>query len=297
MTIEKPKGWMGWTEPESQATAENPPKYPHNNATQTPSGHLFELDDTPGRERVRLQHRTGTFTEIHSNGDEVHKIFGDGYEIIIKDKNVLVKGSCSITVMGDAVLDIKGDRTEHVGGNYNLKVDGDFVVSTDGNNYLTCDGDLRLGAGSTSLGDISLTAGGNILASADVLVKGELAATKITSETSVSAMSGGVFAGPLGFATTGGITAGPVVGLTKTAVPGQFLFEGNVYTIVGAAGVGGVFAVGPVTSAVEVAAPTGLFGVMGAAWMHDVLNVGLNNVHIHIAPKGPTSPSLMPMMS
>lgn len=295
MTIEKPKDWRGWTEPESQATAENPPKYPHNHVTHTPSGHLFEMDDTPGRERIRLQHRGGTFTEIHSNGTEVHKIFGDGFEIIIKDKNVLVKGSCSITVMGDAVLDIKGDRTEHVGGNYRLKVDGDFIVSTDGNNYITCDGDLRLGAGASALGDISLIAGGNITASADVLVKGDLTASKIQSDTSVSAMTGGMFAGPLGFATIGGITAGPMVGLSKTAVPGQMLFEGSVYVVAGL-GIGSVHAIGPITSAVEVTSPIGAFGVMGATWMHDIMNVGLNNIHIHPTPKGPSGPSLSPMV-
>lgn len=296
MTTEKPKDWRGWAEPESQATAENPPKYPYNNVTQTPSGHLFELDDTPGRERVRLQHRVGTFTEIHSDGSEVHKIFGDGYEIIIQDKNVLVKGSCSITVMGDAVLDIKGDRTEHVGGNYNLKVDGNFTVKTDGDNHITCDGDLRLGAGASVLGDISLIAGGSIIASGDVLVKGGLTATNIQSETSVSAENGGVFAGMLGVATTGGITSGLAVGAPKTAIPGQVLIEGNVVVTPGTAGLGSVTAVGPITSAVSVTAPLGAFGVMGAAWMHDVMNVSLNNCHIHPTPKGPSGPSMMPMV-
>ena len=85
---ERPSEDYGWTEPESPASIAYPPKYPFNNITQTPSGHMFEMDDTPGGERIRIHHRSGTFTEMHPNGDEVHKIYGDGYEIITKNKNV-----------------------------------------------------------------------------------------------------------------------------------------------------------------------------------------------------------------
>jgi hypothetical protein len=50
------------------------------------------MDDTPTRERIRLQHRIGTFMEMYPNGDEVHKVYGTGYEIHLKGKNVLIKG-------------------------------------------------------------------------------------------------------------------------------------------------------------------------------------------------------------
>ena len=58
-----------WTEPESAANADNQPVYPYNDVTQTESGHFMEMDDTPGAERIRLQHRTGTFTEIQADGN------------------------------------------------------------------------------------------------------------------------------------------------------------------------------------------------------------------------------------
>jgi hypothetical protein len=76
-----------WTEPESARNTETPPVYPYNNIQQTESGHSFEMDDTPTRERVRLQHRIGTFLEMHPDGDEVHKVYGTGYEIYLKGKN------------------------------------------------------------------------------------------------------------------------------------------------------------------------------------------------------------------
>ena len=113
-TIYKPDTDSGWTEPESAASTENPPKYPYNNITQTKSGHMFEMDDTPKGERVRIHHRSGTFIEMHPNGDEVHKIYGDGYEIITKNKNVLISGSCNITINGDSILHVKGNRKEIV---------------------------------------------------------------------------------------------------------------------------------------------------------------------------------------
>ena len=86
----QPIGFDGFTEPESAANTNYQPVYPYNNITQTPAGHSFELDDTPTRERIRLQHRSGTFVEMHPNGDEVHKIYGNGYVITLGDQNISI---------------------------------------------------------------------------------------------------------------------------------------------------------------------------------------------------------------
>ena len=90
-----------WTQPVDDTPTT---KYPYNNVTRTASGHIMEFDDTPEGERIRLQHRTTTYTEMRANGDQVVSIVGDGYEIIVGNKNVLVKGHCSITIEGDSVL-------------------------------------------------------------------------------------------------------------------------------------------------------------------------------------------------
>ena len=46
----------------------------------------------PIAERLYQQHRTGTFEEIHANGDRVTKVIGDNYEIVIlKSTTVLSK--------------------------------------------------------------------------------------------------------------------------------------------------------------------------------------------------------------
>jgi len=85
-----------WTEPASEFNA----KYPFNNVKQTESGHFFEMDDTPSSERVRLQHRTGSFFQIYPNGEKVTKVVSDNYEIILGNGYVYIKGTCDVTVEG-----------------------------------------------------------------------------------------------------------------------------------------------------------------------------------------------------
>ena len=84
-------------------------QYPYAQVTQSESGHITEYDDTPGNERVRNQHRTGTYNEMRPDGSQVNTIVGDGYEIVAKDKNVIVKGNCTIVVENDCMFKVGGD--------------------------------------------------------------------------------------------------------------------------------------------------------------------------------------------
>ena len=273
----KPIEDRGWTEPESAASVENPPKPPYNNITQTPSGHMFEMDDTNSRERVRLQHRTGTFIEMHPNGDEVHKVYGDGYEISIKNKNVLIKGHCNITIEGDSIIDVKGDKVENIKGNYSVVVGGVYSVVGTKQINLATNGDFTLGAGSTiGGGDIYLTTSGQVFVSADMTVAGGLVADLITSTTRVDALTG-VSAGPLGFVSIlGGLSIGAPVALPETI---------NCLGIINA-GVA-MTSLGPVTAGTIVTAPSGIFGLMT-----DTINTNIYKTHTHpvLIPTGPSSP-------
>ena len=180
---------MTWTEPESAANADHQPIYPYNNVTQTEAGHKFELDDTPGRERVRLEHRSGTFTEMHPNGDVVHKIVGKGYEIIASDKNVLIKGVCNITVQGDSVFHVQGDSYNQVDGNVYQVVNGNSNQLVKGNCEQTVQGDYDMNVS----GDINMSAT-NVNINSDLNVRGDISSTQtiaavgnITAGLSVSA--------------------------------------------------------------------------------------------------------------
>lgn len=92
-------------EPESAFRA----KYPFNKVTQTESGHVIEIDDTPNFERLHTFHRSGTYSEVDQSGRRVNKIVGDDYEIVQKDQTVYINGNVNIKVKGNYTLDVDGD--------------------------------------------------------------------------------------------------------------------------------------------------------------------------------------------
>ncbi len=158
-----------WTEPESAANTDYQPIYPYNTIQQTESGHSFEMDDTPTRERVRIQHRSGSFIEMHPNGDEVHKIMGKGYEIIASDKNVLIKGICNITIQGDSVINVQGDAYTQIDGNAFENIKGSVKQVVQGDSRQIVNGDIDIDAS----GDINLGAS-TVNINADLMVRGDI---------------------------------------------------------------------------------------------------------------------------
>ena len=273
------KFYNGWTEPESPASIEHPPMYPLNASWRGESGHSIQMDDTPNRERVRVEHRSGTFVEMHPDGSEVHKVYGNGYEIIVKNKNVLIKGTCNITIEGDANINIKGDKTEYVQGNYNLKVGGNFSQLVNGITNVVSKNDMEIRAGASLLGSLKLSAGDIVSVRADFNVDGEITANKITSTGRIDALTG-ISAGPLGFVS---VLGGLAIGI-PVAIPTQINCIGMIN-----AGIS-VNAVGSVN------APLGNFGLMEAVMMTDIVNTGIYDTHVHISSKPITSPPLTPMI-
>ena len=241
-----------WTEPESAANTDYQPVYPYNNAKSTDSGHLFEFDDTPTRERIRLQHgKSGNFIEMHPNGDEVHKIYGDGYEIIAGRKNILITGACNITIQGDCNMHVVGNKNEQIDGDYNLIVGGSMtarVLGTDGMNLIS-DKDMTISASSGNPqldpSTLYINADEHVYVSCDVEVAGLVSGDVLTSKTRVNAGTG-VYAGTLG-----------------------------------------IYSMGLITSLVSVNSPFGNFatatntGVMNATWMRDSVNSKIFNNHQH----------------
>ena len=208
---DKNLGEFAITEPESAANTANPPQWPFNNARETASGHLFEMDDTPSKERVRLTHRTGTFIEMHPDGSQVNHIFGESFQIIETDGHVLIKGTCSIVVEGNAAIDVQGDLKTHVGGNMKTLVDGDYDLLVLGDTNIVTKGELDLMTGL----DGSLTLGSSdLFINSDLRVNGRLSAEQITSTNDITAGTG-IHAGvpgstnPLaGISTLGGLSVG-----------------------------------------------------------------------------------------
>lgn len=93
------------------------PVYPANHVTETQSGHIMEVDDTPDLERLSTFHTSGTYEEVVANGDKTVTVVGDEYEVTFRSKNMYVKGNVNLTVDGDMKTLVKG--------NYHLEVEGD----------------------------------------------------------------------------------------------------------------------------------------------------------------------------
>jgi len=135
-------GGEAWDEPESAYRG----AYPYNKVTQTESGHIIEVDDTPGSERLHIYHRSGTYIEIDANGSMVKRTKGSSYEIIDRNgkisiagrADISVNGACNIFVGNDANIEVEGDTnitchndiTAQAGGTFNLSAVEEFNIAS-----------------------------------------------------------------------------------------------------------------------------------------------------------------------
>jgi len=95
-------------------------EYPHNHVYATKSGHTKEYDDTSNNERIKEKHKSGTFYEIHPNGDKVTRIVNDKYEI--------VAGNESVHISGSVILNIDTNCTTNILGNWDVNVTGNITI-------------------------------------------------------------------------------------------------------------------------------------------------------------------------
>lgn len=265
-----------WTEPDSAYNA----KYPYNNAMQTESGHLQEFDDTPGAERIRMQHKAGTYTEIRPDGTEVHKIVGEDYEIVVSNKKVSIGGFCTVTINGDSVMEVKGNLYQRVKGNFQQVIEGDFDQMVTGATRITTGKDMDIGTVNPTSGQVTLLAGDNFSINSDLVVHGGISGDSIHSEGSVTAGTG-IHAGipgslnPVaGITTLGGINAG--FPPPQATVPG--VIRGSVMATAPAV-VGSVITYGSI-----------LMDPLGGAPMIRMLY----NIHVHDKPVTPTPKMPLP---
>lgn len=102
------------------------PKYPHNKVLQTPTGHLIEVDDTKGSERLSITHTSGSTYEFMPDGTVMRKSNKGLYDLVANDKTVFVGGSVNEV--------IKGNYTLTVDGNFNIKC-ANYNIQAQSANY------------------------------------------------------------------------------------------------------------------------------------------------------------------
>lgn len=105
----------------SQPTVPYNAIYPYNHVVATESGHVFEMDDTDGCERINLHHTSGSFLEIDNNGSQTNRIIGHGCTIIEKDGIVYVEGNAHVHCVGNVTIYAGQDVYIESMGNINMK--------------------------------------------------------------------------------------------------------------------------------------------------------------------------------
>lgn len=162
-------------------------KYPYNKVMATESGHVVELDDTPGAERIRILHKSGTYSQVDYEGTRTDKTVGDKYEIIIGSDYVNIKGMVRVIVEGDAMvsvagaaqLDVEGETTAVFLGPVNAQASGgDVTINNTG-------GDVKVYASNLDLygaGNVSVEAGGALTLRGSVVnIQGTLGGVVVTN--------------------------------------------------------------------------------------------------------------------
>jgi hypothetical protein len=100
-------------------------QYPLNQVRETISGHVTEIDDTPGAERMLFKHRTGSGVELRADGTVIISATNNSIRITAGDEKVIIEGDGHISYNGNLTMDVTGDFDLKVGGDYNVRVGGD----------------------------------------------------------------------------------------------------------------------------------------------------------------------------
>ena len=146
-----------WSEPITPYDA----TYPYNHVYESEGGHIREMDDTPGKERIHERHASGSGYEIHPDGTKVTRVKKDNYTIITEDNYCHIQGDSTKTVDGGLRVFINKDRQGDNANNYNIQVgaganvtiqvdEGDInlIAPHDtGNINMKCGGSLAIDAG------------------------------------------------------------------------------------------------------------------------------------------------------
>jgi len=136
-----------WSEPETPYASE----YPHNHVYESEAGHIREIDDTPGKERIHERHSSGSGYEIHPDGSKVTRVKQDNYTITTNDDYTHIKGTQRHTTDEGVRIRVNANGVE--GNNYNIEVGANANVNVEVNK-----GNINLTTLSPDVGDININA-------------------------------------------------------------------------------------------------------------------------------------------
>jgi len=136
-----------WDEPTTPYDSE----YPSNHVYESEAGHIREMDDTPGKERIHERHSSGSGYEIHPDGSKVTRVKQDNYTITTNDDYTHIKGTQRHTTDEGVRIRVNANGVE--GNNYNIEVGANANVNVEVNK-----GNINLTTLSPDVGDININA-------------------------------------------------------------------------------------------------------------------------------------------
>ena len=111
-----------------------------NSVNESESGHVIEIDDTPGGERILIRHRTGSGVEMRADGTIVINTTKNRITVVQGEENVQVEGNANIQYNGNLNVEVTGDYNLDIAGNYNLFVGGNVKEGIEGSHRTTVRG-------------------------------------------------------------------------------------------------------------------------------------------------------------
>ncbi|MEW6556039.1 MAG: phage baseplate assembly protein V [Elusimicrobiota bacterium] len=119
-------------------------KYPYNKVMKTKSGHIIEIDDTPGQERIHIYHKSGTYKEIKRDGSLTEKVIGKLHSVVIGDVVLHYNNKVYIVVEGDIEETNYRTKTVYLKQGLNEIVDGPITREYSSDETITIKGKRRI---------------------------------------------------------------------------------------------------------------------------------------------------------
>ena len=132
-------------------------QYPLNWVQSTSAGHMFEMNNTPEGEYIRLLNANGNFLNIDEKNNNNLVSYNDTY--ILSDHNLVIKvgkdvnsdrmalhiiGDVNLYVEGNMHTEVEGDRFDRVNGNYQMQVGGVCTIQSDENLAIQARNEMKL---------------------------------------------------------------------------------------------------------------------------------------------------------
>lgn len=148
-------------------------KYPYNKVTQSESGHVIEVDDTPNKERLHVYHKSGTYVEVDHTGRTVVKVAGDSFTIVAGNDTVFINKNQTTTIKGNLTAEVDGTTTAtlkkatsvHVNDKATATIDKTLNIKVKGSATIDSDSSVNIIAGGSvsvkAVGSLTATVGGS----------------------------------------------------------------------------------------------------------------------------------------